>query len=205
MEHSHIINTVRGTATPLHGKNIDTDRIIPARYLKVTRFDTLGEFAFRDERVRQDGTLLPHPLNNEHFRGSSILIVESNFGSGSSREHAPQALMRYGFKAFIGESFAEIFKGNCLALGLPTVTLPHDDIAHLLRYIEQNPTCEIVIDLEQQTVTADKEYAVEIDEGARIALLQGSWDSTNALLQNRDAIDATAAHIPYLHNFKTAQ
>jgi len=202
MPEANAIKIIRGRATPLRGKNIDTDRIIPARYLKVISFDTLGEFSFYDERFDKDGNQLPHPLNDERFQGAHILIVESNFGSGSSREHAPQALMRYGFRAFIGESFAEIFQGNCLAMGLPTVTLPRAEILHLLDVIEENPQREVVIDIAEKSIEADRRYALEIDAGARSALLHGSWDSTNSLLRNREDIHKTAARIPYLHNFK---
>lgn len=197
------VSRIDGTITPLRGKDIDTDRIIPARYLKVTRFDTLGEFAFYDERFDAKGTPRAHPLNDPQFKGSNILLVQSNFGSGSSREHAPQALMRYGFQAFVGESFAEIFEGNCLAIGLPVVTLPRSDIADLLERVERDPRLNMVIDLEQQRVTiGDREYPMEMSQGARIALMNGTWDSTNSLLRNIDAVREVATRLPYLNNFQ---
>lgn len=197
------VTRIHGTATPLHGESIDTDRIIPARYLKVTRFDTLGEFAFYDERFNAAGKALPHPLNDPRFAGASILLVQSNFGSGSSREHAPQALMRYGFRAFVGESFAEIFQGNCLAMGLPVVTLPAAEIVKLLARVEQEPTTEFDLDLTDKRLTiGGNDYKMEMDDGARSALIAGSWDSTSSLLRNRDQIHATAAKIPYLQGFE---
>ena len=130
------IDRIEGRACVLRGNDIDTDRIIPARFLRAITFDGLGEHAFEDDRIQAKGD---HPFDDERFAGASILIVGANFGCGSSREHAPQALIRSGFRAFIGESFAEIFAGNCTALGLPYVTLDTDDLAAHIDYVQANP------------------------------------------------------------------
>ena len=200
------ITTVSGRATPLRGANIDTDRIIPARYLKVTRFDTLGEFAFYDERFDADGNRKDHPLNDERYANSTILVVQSNFGSGSSREHAPQALMRHGFRAFIGESFAEIFQGNCLALGLPAITLPTEEIDLLLAAIERAPAMPVTIDITQRFVEySEKRVELDIDYAACQALVSGCWDSTSSLLKNSAHIQQVADTLPYMRDFRRSE
>lgn len=201
-EGSTAIQNIAGRATPLRGSDIDTDRIIPARYLKVIRFDGLGEYAFYDERHDQNGQPRAHPLNDQRYRGSQFLIVEHNFGCGSSREHAPQSLMRFGFRAFVGISFAEIFQGNCLALGLPAVTLPATSIHAILDMVEQNPATELQLDLSAVTLTVgDQRYDFTQAAGARQSLLMGTWDSTSLLLQNRADIVRVAKHLPYIDNF----
>jgi len=183
----------------LRGDDIDTDRIIPARFLRAITFDGLGEHAFEDDRTQAKGD---HPLDDEHFAGASILIVGANFGCGSSREHAPQALMRSGFRAFIGESFAEIFAGNCTALGLPHVTLDADDLAALMDSVVLDPEQQVVVDLEAQTVTSRVGMvAAAISDGVRHQLLEGSWNATRVLLDAGDAIEAATARIPYLSDF----
>ena len=145
------IDRVEGRACVLRGNDIDTDRIIPARFLRAVTFDGLGEHAFEDDRIQAKGD---HPLDDERFAGANILIVGENFGCGSSREHAPQALMRWGFRAFIGKSFAEIFAGNCTALGLPHVTLDPDDLAALMDSVTLDPDQQVTVDLEARTVTS---------------------------------------------------
>ncbi len=200
------ITKISGRAVPLRGANIDTDRIIPARYLKVTRFDTLGEAAFYDARFSADGKMLDHPLNDERYKGGNILIVQSNFGSGSSREHAPQSLMRYGFQAFVGESFAEIFEGNCLALGLPAVTLPASQILELLALVEENPQVQFVLDVSARSLvyqdgSGSKQLDIIINDTIRQSLLSGTWDSTSSLLVNQQRIREVAGSLPYINNF----
>ncbi len=183
----------------LRGDDIDTDRIIPARFLRAVTFDGLGEHAFEDDRIQAKGD---HPLDDERFAGASILVVGANFGCGSSREHAPQALMRAGFRAFIGESFAEIFAGNCTALGLPYVTLDSDDLAALMDSVVLDPEQQVAVDLEARTVTSRAgTIPAKLPDGVRRQLLEGNWNATQVLLDAGDAIEATAARIPYLADF----
>jgi len=193
------IERVAGRGCVLRGSDIDTDRIIPARYLRSVSFDGLGEHAFEDDRIQAKGN---HPLDDDRFAGSSILIVGENFGCGSSREHAPQSLTRFGFDAFIGGSFAEIFSGNCTALGLPCVTLEPADLAALMDSVELDPGQDLVIDLEARTVTSRAgTMAAGIRNGTRQQLLEGSWNATSVLLEAGDAIEGTADRLPYLGGF----
>ena len=193
------IERVAGRGCVLRGSDIDTDRIIPARYLRSVSFDGLGEHAFEDDRIQAKGN---HPLDDDRFAGSSILIVGENFGCGSSREHAPQSLVRFGFDAFIGASFAEIFAGNCTALGLPCITLEPADLATLMDTVELDPGQDLVIDLEARTVTSRAgTMAAGIRDGTRQQLLEGSWNATSVLLEAGDAIEAAAERLPYLGGF----
>jgi 3-isopropylmalate/(R)-2-methylmalate dehydratase small subunit len=193
------VGRIEGRACVLRGDVIDTDRIIPARFLRSTTFDGLGEHAFEDDRSQTKGD---HPLDDERFAGASLLIVGANFGCGSSREHAPQALMRSGFRAFIGSSFAEIFAGNCTALGLPYVTLDRDDLAALMDSVVLDPEQQVIVDLEARTVTSRAgTAAANLPDGVRRQLLEGSWNATQVLLDAGDEIEATAARIPYLNDF----
>ena len=188
------VTQVTGRGAVLRGDNIDTDRIIPARFLRCVTFDGLGEHAFEDDRLQAKGD---HPLDQEHFGGARILVVGHNFGSGSSREHAPQALMRRGFAAFVGGSFAEIFAGNCLALGLVCATLPDAERAALMDAVELDPAQELALDVEARTLRSRAgSVAVDIPDGARQQLLEGTWNATSVLLQAGDAIEATAARLP---------
>jgi len=194
-----VIDRVEGRACVLRGDDIDTDRIIPARFLRAVTFDGLGEHAFEDDRIQAKGD---HPFDDERFAGASILIVGANFGCGSSREHAPQALMRAGFRAFIGESFAEIFAGNCTALGLPYVTLETDDLAALMDSVVLDPDQQVVVDLKARTVISRAgTAAAKLPDGVRHQLIGGSWNATRELLDAGDAIEATAARIPYLGDY----
>ncbi len=193
------IRRVAGRGCVLRGDDIDTDRVIPARFLRCVTFDGLGEHAFEDDRVQAKGD---HPLDDERFRGASVLIVGRNFGCGSSREHAPQALLRWGFRGFVGGSFGEIFAGNCTALGLPCVTLEPDDLARLMDSVSLDPAQEIVIDLESRSVTSRAGSApARIADGTRSQLLEGTWNATAVLLEAGDAIEATASRLPYLNGF----
>ena len=193
------IEEVRGNACVIRGDDIDTDRIIPARYMKEVTFDSMGEYAFQDDRAAAKGD---HPLDAERYGEASILVVGQNFGCGSSREHAPQALMRWGFRAFIGGSFAEIFAGNCTALGLPCVTLEGADLAALMDSVELDPTQEVRIDIEARTVTSRAGVAsAGIPDGTRTQLLEGTWDATAQLLEAGDAIEATPGKLPYTRDF----
>jgi 3-isopropylmalate/(R)-2-methylmalate dehydratase small subunit len=193
------VTRVEGRGCVLRGNDIDTDRIIPARYLRCVTFDGLGEYAFEDDRKQAKGN---HPLDDDRFAGARILIVGRNFGCGSSREHAPQALMRRGFGAFVGESFAEIFFGNCVALGLPAVTLPGDQLERLMETVELDPGQVLVLDLAAGTLASRAGVqTVTMPDGARRQLLEGNWDATAVLLEARDAIQATAARLPYVGGF----
>ncbi|MCZ6782190.1 MAG: 3-isopropylmalate dehydratase small subunit [Proteobacteria bacterium] len=193
------IERISGRGCVLRGDDIDTDRIIPARFLKAITFDGLGEGAFLDDREAAKGN---HALDDERFEGASILIVGGNFGCGSSREHAPQALMRFGFRAFIGASFGEIFAGNCTALGLPCVTLDGADLEALMESVELDPGQQIQIDLQEMTVTSRAgSVHAHIPPGTRIQLVEGTWDGTRALLDAGDAIEEAAGRLPYVAGF----
>lgn len=185
------VTQVTGTAVHVPGQDIDTDRIIPARFMKCVTFDGLGEYAFYDVRKNADGTDRAHPLNDARFKGANILLSGANFGCGSSREHAPQALYRYGFRAVIAESFAEIFFGNCTTLGIPCVVATAEDIQVLAKEIERNPKLEVTVDLSSEKVFfEDEEMPITVLATAREALTSGQWDPIAALLDNKDKVDA---------------
>ncbi|MDE0861040.1 MAG: 3-isopropylmalate dehydratase small subunit [Akkermansiaceae bacterium] len=194
------ITQISGTAVPIPGADIDTDRIIPARFMKCVTFDGLGEFAFYDVRFDPvTGEKTDHPLNDERFKDASILVAGINFGCGSSREHAPQSLTKYGFTGIVAESFAEIFYGNSTTLGLPCVSAPKADIDALKAATAADATLEVKIDIEALTVTAgDLSFAVEMPAPARHALLSGKYDPIAELIGNKDKIEATAAGLAYI-------
>ncbi|MBI2119480.1 MAG: 3-isopropylmalate dehydratase small subunit [Elusimicrobia bacterium] len=196
------ISFLSGRGIPLKGNDLDTDRIIPARYLKCVTFDKLGEYLFYDVRFNENGSKKEHALNEKKYEGATIMIVNRNFGCGSSREHAPQSLLRYGIKALIGESFAEIFSDNCTALGLPLVTAKKEDIENLMNFVEDDPVCEIKIDLEKLEVTyGDFSILVQQPAQMRKALLEGSWNSTGELLSSLKEIHLVKSKLPYLNKF----
>jgi 3-isopropylmalate/(R)-2-methylmalate dehydratase small subunit len=193
------VRNVAGRGIVVRGNDIDTDQIIPARYMKVVTFDGLGEYAFYDVRYDEAGKPKEHPFNDERFQDASVLIVNSNFGCGSSREHAPQALMRWGIKAVIGESFAEIFAGNCTAMGVPAIRMKPEDVQALQEMVETDPSTEIKIDMDTDTVTAGgKQFSFDLPPAYRNALVAGTWDSTSVLLSNLEEIHQTAARLPYV-------
>ena len=166
---------VTGRGIPVPGDDIDTDRIIPARYLREITFETLGRYAFYDERFDEKGGKKPHPLNDPRFVGGTILIVNRNFGCGSSREHAPQSLMRMGIAEFIGESFAEIFSGNCTALGLPAARVSHEDAQKLQAVVSADPSVAIVIDLPSSSITAGgQRFSLTMPESDKESLVS-TW------------------------------
>lgn len=196
------ITRVSGTGVPIRGNDIDTDRIIPARYLKEVTFARMGEYPFFDERYDAAGKKKDHPLNDSEYKGASILFVNKNFGCGSSREHAPQALYRFGIQAIVGESFAAIFAGNCTMMGVPTVTVGGKEIDQLIKSVEENPRTEYTVDLETKTLSyGNQKIAVDVPETYRIALTTGSWDSTTMLRANLDRVKETASKLPYLSGF----
>jgi len=187
------IDRIRGTGLPLRGDDVDTDRIIPARYLKAVTFEGLGEHAFEDDRIALAGA---HPFDSPRFAGATILLVNRNFGCGSSREHAPQALYRRSLRAVVGEGFSEIFFGNSVALGLPCVTVSRDDAAALQELVEREPATELVVDLEAQRLTAGAfEAAVTMPAAARDAFITGRWDGLNLLLDRFEDVRAVAQRL----------
>ncbi|WP_321991857.1 3-isopropylmalate dehydratase small subunit [Marispirochaeta aestuarii] len=192
------ITSISGKALPIQGNDIDTDRVIPARYMKSVTFSGLGAYAFYDERYDEEGKPKDHPMNSPHYTGASIMVVNKNFGCGSSREHAPQALRDFGIGALVGESFAEIFAGNCSALGMPTVTVSEEAALQLQKLVAADPGIEIQIDLENMTISAgDYQIEASMPETYRRAMLDGSWDSTSLLLQAKDEIEKVEGSLHY--------
>lgn len=193
------VKSVSGTGLPVHGNDIDTDQIIPARFMKVVTFDGLGEFAFFDQRFDEADNEKDHPFNEPQYQDANVMVVNANFGCGSSREHAPQALVRWGIDAIIGESFAEIFAGNCLALGVPTVTADTETVETIQSWVAENPDEEIHIDVEDETVTyGETRVAVTVNDAQRKALVDGIWDTTALMSANQAEIEKTAAQLPYV-------
>jgi len=198
------ITAVRGRPIPLRGNDIDTDRIIPARFMKAITFDGMGQYAFFDARFAADGSSTGHVMDDPRFqaKGDRVAIVNKNFGCGSSREHAPQALVRWGIKAIVGESFADIFFGNCVALGIPCVTVTEADATALFAAVEADPTQQMEVDLQAMKVRyGNVEVAVQMPTGTRQQLLAGTWDATRILLQAKDEVVARAANLPYMRDF----
>jgi len=197
------IRSVSGTTVVVRGDDIDTDRIIPARFLKCVTFDALGPAAFADDRAELAASPAgPHPFDRPEHQGASILLVNRNFGCGSSREHAPQALMRRGIRALIGESFAEIFFGNCLTLGIPCLSGSHDDVVALQALVSREPDTVLTVDVAGLTVGAgDQEWPLQLAEGPHRMLVSGHWDGTSQLVAHDAELRATAARLPYLNGF----
>lgn len=200
------ISSVSGTTVVVRGDDIDTDRIIPARFLKCVTFDALGPAAFADDRAELAGSASGlHPFDRPEHQGASILLVNRNFGCGSSREHAPQALMRWGIRAVVGESFAEIFYGNCLALGIPCLTADHDTMLAIQEAAEADPARSFSVDVAGATLRAgEQSWPLELQQGPRQMLATGQWDATGQLLANGDALVATVQRLPYLSGFQAA-
>jgi 3-isopropylmalate/(R)-2-methylmalate dehydratase small subunit len=196
------VTSVAGRAIVVNGHDIDTDRIMPARFLKAITFEGLETHLFEDDRIEATGRGLMHPFDDVNRAGARVLLVGRNFGCGSSREHAPQAIARWGVRAIVGESFAEIFAGNALMLGLPCVTVDADTRAALVALTGADAEVEITVDLEARSVTAGNlSAAVNIAESARHALLSGAWDATALLLADYDDVRRTAASLPYVAGF----
>ena len=187
-----------GRGIPVTGNDIDTDRIIPARFLKAVTFEGMGEHAFEDARKQNP----EHPFNQPVYKGASVLVVGQNFGCGSSREHAPQALMRWGIRAIVGGSFGEIFFGNCVMLGIPCLVATQADLEWLQKAIGRSPQEPVVVDVETQEVRfGDRVIRATVPDGARNQLVGGTWDSTAVLLDAGPAIEATAGTLPYVKGF----
>lgn len=190
------IKAISGQAVAVVGDDIDTDRIIPARFLRCVTFDGLGEHAFADDRAQLKGQ---HPFDLAEYQSAKILVVNNNFGCGSSREHAPQALAKWGIQGIVGQSFAEIFFGNCVAIGIPCVIASPEEIEQLQDLIQANPQQEVTLDLATMKVTSDRlSIPVQMNEGSRQMFLEGTWDNCGQLINNAVSIKATAAKLPYV-------
>ena len=196
------IETIEGCALPLRGDDVDTDRIMPARFLRSITFDGLEGHVFEDDRLAARRSGHVHPFDDPTYQGASILLVNRNFGSGSSREHAPQGLRRWGIRAVIGESFAEIFFGNSLMIGLACVAAASQDIQALMTLVEHDPSVQVRVDITTGRCDAGAlKMALSIPAHVRDALLTGAWDTTGLLLDRYEEVNATAAGLPYLAGF----
>jgi len=193
------ITTISGRAVPVRGGDIDTDRIIPARFLRCVTFEGLGEHAFEDDRLQDKRNGLVHPFDQERFQGAKVLVVNQNFGCGSSREHAPQAIYRWGVEAIVGVSYSEIFYGNTVAIGMPCVHVSPEDSVELQTLIEADPSVEVTVDLEVSEVrAAGKTFKATLPAGARGQFLEGTWDAMAELVSGIESVKSTAASLPYL-------
>jgi 3-isopropylmalate/(R)-2-methylmalate dehydratase small subunit len=196
------IRVIEGAGLPLPGDNIDTDRIIPARYLRSVSFEGLEEHLFADDREQAKAQGVIHPCANPRYDGAAILLVNANFGCGSSREHAPQAIRRRGIRAVVGESFSEIFFGNSVALGMPCVSVSPDAARALQQIATDDPTLLMTIDLFKQTIVAgDRSFSATLPAAARDGFLDGSWDATGLLLEKYEEVEAVVARLPYVRRF----
>jgi 3-isopropylmalate/(R)-2-methylmalate dehydratase small subunit len=199
---SRFIDKVSGRAVPLRGHDIDTDRIIPARYLKSVTFEGLETHVFEDDRKQLEERGQTHPFSNPRYAGARVLIVNGNFGCGSSREHAPQALQRWGIRAVVGESFSEIFFGNSVALGMPCLTVSAQDAEALLSAVEHQPHVDVTVSVSNQSVAVNgATYHATIPAGAREAFTAGTWDATGLLLDDFDRVREVAKSLPYVSGF----
>lgn len=198
-----VIDKIKGRVVPVPGNDIDTDRIIPARFLRCVTFEGLGEAAFLDDREAEKGE---HPFDLPQHQGASILVSNRNFGCGSSREHAPQALKRWGIKAVVAESFAEIFHGNCAALGLPCMTLSSDELAALQAWASENPDQNAELNIETAEISFGSQVMKgKILEGFRRQFLNGEWDALGQLLENSKSVEQCMQKIPYVNGFRVEQ
>jgi 3-isopropylmalate/(R)-2-methylmalate dehydratase small subunit len=198
------IEHITGRALPLRGDDIDTDRIIPARFLKTITFEGLGQHVFEDDReqVKERGAV--HPFDEVAYQGATLLFVQGNFGCGSSREHAPQAIARWGIKAIIGESYAEIFFGNSLMMGLPCAAADRADLERLLKLAETRPETEFHLDLHTSRIAGGGlDVPVGFPEAVRASLLSGNWDATGLLVDRYEQVEQTAARLPYVSGWNS--
>jgi 3-isopropylmalate/(R)-2-methylmalate dehydratase small subunit len=193
------IQRIEGRGLPLPGDNIDTDRIIPARFLRSITFQGLENHLFEDDRQQLAAAGSTHPVAEKKYAGATVLLVNANFGCGSSREHAPQAIRRYGIRAVVGESYSEIFFGNSVALGMPCVTADHASLAALMQLVEEDPAVQLVVDLEGMRASAgEKHFKIALPSAARESFLEGTWDATGLLLDRFEEVEAVARRLPYV-------
>lgn len=198
MRQDDLRRQIAGRAIPLPGNDIDTDRIIPARFLKCITFEGLEAYVFEDDRRQMPD----HPFNQARYQRATILVVGQNFGCGSSREHAPEALRRWGIRGIVGESFAEIFFGNCTAIGLPCLTLDTEGVAWLEEAVSQHPEQEVLLDVERRLVRfGERSVPAIIPDGARNQLLTGTWNAMGVLLEAGNEIDRVAKSLPYVNGY----
>jgi 3-isopropylmalate/(R)-2-methylmalate dehydratase small subunit len=196
------IREVAGRGLPVRGDNVDTDRIIPARFLKSITFEGLEDHLFEDDRKQLEAKGQRHPVAEPAYAGASIFLVNANFGCGSSREHAPQAIRRTGVRAIVGQSFSEIFFGNSVALGMPCVTADPDTVETLMTAVESDPSLPLKIDLDRMTVSVPgRTFPVTLPPGARESFLEGSWDATALLLDRFEEVEAVARRLPYVNGW----
>jgi 3-isopropylmalate/(R)-2-methylmalate dehydratase small subunit len=196
------ITSIAGRAVPLRGNDIDTDRIIPARFLRCVTFDGLGAHAFEDDRAQLTAAGKTHAFDQAAFQGAKVLVVNSNFGCGSSREHAPQAIAKWGVDAIVGVSFSEIFYGNCVAMGLPILRVSVADSEAIQTLVEQDPSLVVTVDVEgQQVRVAGKSFPGQIAAGIRQQFITGAWDATGELIAGAPDVQVTAKKLPYVANF----
>jgi len=193
------ISTIEGRGIVVRGDDIDTDRILPARFLRAITFDGFEHHVFVDDRAAAAASGSPHPFDRPEFQGATILVVNRNFGCGSSREHAPQGLRRWGIRAVVGESFSEIFFGNALMIGMPCLTAARGDLERVMAQVEGTPGEVLRLDLTSGTLgTADSVYPVSLPPSARDAFVTGAWDTTGLLRDNYDEVTAASARLPYI-------
>ena len=199
---SRFLDKISGRAVPLRGHDIDTDRIIPARFLKCVTFEGLETHAFEDDRKQLAERGVVHSFSNPRYAGARILLVNGNFGCGSSREHAPQALQRWGIRAVVGESFSEIFFGNSVALGMPCLTVTAADAEALLSAVETDPQADVTVSVGAETIEVNgTKYQANVPDGARQAFTAGTWDATGQLLDDFDQVRNVAKNLPYVSGF----
>ncbi len=197
-----IIKTITGRGVPVRGNDIDTDRIIPARFLRCVTFDGLGAHAFEDDRKQLTAQGKTHPFDDARFQGAKVLVANSNFGCGSSREHAPQAIAKWGITAIVAVSYSEIFYGNCIAMGVPCLKVSVADSDAIQSLIEADPKVEVTIDLEAlQVRVGPKAFAAQMADGPRKQFVTGAWDATGELIEGAAAVKAAAGRLPYVTNF----
>ncbi len=198
------ITNIKGKAVAVPGDDIDTDRIMPARYLRCVTFAEIGQYTFQDVRFTPEGKQKEHPFNDPRYKDASVLLVNKNFGCGSSREHAPQGIHRWGIKAIIGESYAEIFWGNCTAIGMPAVTVSEADMKKLMAAAQRNPV-EVELDLvKKEAHCGDLRVPIDMRESFRQSFLEGTWDSTATLMAGQKELKQSAERIPYLRWLKAS-
>lgn len=196
------IKLIQGTAIPVHGNDIDTDRIIPARFLRCVSFEGLGEHAFEDDRAGEKAKGRLHPFDDPRFQGAQVLVGNVNFGCGSSREHAPQAIFRWGVRAIVAVSYSEIFYGNTVAMGMPCVHVSLEDSQAIQALVEADPKVEVEVDIEAGEVRlAGKTFPANVPEGPRKQFLTGGWDATSELLKDFEEIRGVASRLPYVNAF----